>query len=144
MITDAQLKNVLEEIVHKSTIMGPLYTYEDPWGAHVIKLIPPEEEGGNYTQKEMKLNNYYVNILLPKNTSIEEFKEEAIKQLTEENKKMFKVSNFEDLNKLTCHQLCEWSYLEDESGHIIRDVGDNFVVNLAKYCVVIDKNCNEI
>lgn len=144
MITDAQLKNVLEEIVHKSTIMGPLYTYEDVWGAHVIKLIPPEEEGGNYTQKEIKLRSYYCNILLPKNTSIEEFKEEAIKQLTEENKKMFKVSNFEDLNKLTCHQLCEWSYLEDEGGHIIRDAGDNFVVNLAKYCIVIDENCNEI
>lgn len=144
MITDTQLKNVLEEIVHKSTIMGPSYTCEDVWGAHVIKLIPPKEEGGNYTQKEMKLNNYYVNILLPKDSSIEEFKEEAIKQLTEENKKMFKVSNFEDLNKLTCHQLCEWSYLEDEDGHIIRDAGDNFVVNLAKYCIVIDENCNEI
>lgn len=144
MITDNQLRNILEEVIHKSTIMGPLYTYEDVWGAYVIKLIPPKDESGKYIQKEMKLNNYYANILLPKDASIEEFKEEAIKKLTKENQDMFKTSDFEELNKLTCHQLCEWRYLEDDKGNIIKECGDNIIVNLVKYCIVIDENCNEI
>lgn len=153
---ESYLKNfALGPAIEKATIQGPLYTSKDVWGNEV--RFNRQVEGDKWEVKSYKLNNYYAKV---------EFGEDEVRFLTDyydrtalidmieqdiykQNLKMFGGEEFLNLplaekNKYTCQQLCDWRWLENEDGSILRESetehGTIYSATLAKYALVLDEN----
>ena len=58
------------------------------------------------------------------------------------------ITDREKLLNLTCNQLCEWRWLEDDGGKIFSETHKNgdvvYIAHLVKYAVVLDADGNPI
>ena len=80
--------------------------------------------------------------------------EEIVDSISKENIKMFGGQKFLDLpfeeqQHYSCQQLCEWRWLPDECGNILRvnevpGQDPSYSATLVKYAVVLDKNRDEV
>lgn len=114
-------------------------------------------ESDKWEVKSYKLNNYYAEIKFSedevrflidyhdKSDLITMVEQEIYKQ----NVKMFDGEEFLKLplterNKYTCQQLCDWRWLENEDGSILRERKDEhglvYTAILVKYALVLDEN----
>ena len=101
-------------------------------------------------QKRYKLKTYKVDVESGTNeTDINANKEKLVDSLYEKNIEMFGgITDKEKLLNLTCNQLCEWRWLEDDGGKIFSEIHRNgdvvYTAHLVKYAVVLDADGNPI
>lgn len=146
---------LLDRFIKDSNISGPTYTSANVYGRFV--QIIDRYEDGSYVSKAFELKQYTVNVNFTLNTYLnhrDNLIEEIVDSMSKENIKMFGGQKFLDLpfeeqQQYSCQQLCEWRWLPDECGNILRvnEVpGQDFSYSatLVKYAVVLDKNRDEV
>ena len=97
-----------------------------------------------------ELKTYKIDVEIGKNeTDVNAIKEKIVDSLYAKNLEMFGgITDRRKLLNLTCNQLCEWSWIEDDEGKIFRKTYKNgdiaYKACLVKYAVVLDTNGNPI
>ena len=140
--------NGYADIIEESNPFYAYYTSMNVWGNEVIWLNTSYLE--KVTQKRYKLKTYKVDVEIGKNeTDINAIKEKIVDSLYAKNLEMFGGStDREKLLNLTCNQLCEWRWLEDDRGKIFfktyKDGDIVYTAHLVKYAVVLDVDGNPI
>lgn len=99
------------------------------WGKDVVRMI--DLGNGNYETERYDLENWYISLPCHEDTYIPTlidcFKE-LVKQKDNPQSK-----TWEELKNYTCHQLCDWEWLENEQGQIVQ----NGKVTLVKYAIIL-------
>ena len=95
------------------------------------------------------INVTYKNLFEAAGNDINAIKEKLVDSLYAKNLEMFGgITDREKLLNLTCNQLCEWRWLEDEDGKIFFETHKNgdivYTAHLVKYAVVLDTDGNPI
>ena len=140
--------NGYADIIEESKPFCAHYTSMNVWGNEVVWLDISNPE--RVTQKRYKLKTYKVDVEIGKNeTDINAIKEKLVDSLYAKNLEMFGgITDREKLLNLTCNQLCEWRWLEDDGGKIFSETHKNgdvvYVAHLVKYAVVLDADGNPI
>ena len=140
--------NGYADIIEESKPFCAHYTSMNVWGNEVVwfDISNPER----VTQKRYKLKTYKVDVEIGKNEiDIDAIKEKFIDSLYAKNLEMFGgITDREKLLNLTCNQLCEWRWIEDEKGQILFETHKNgdviYTAHLVKYAVVLDADGNPI
>lgn len=146
----------LGEIVDQSQIVGPVYTSKDVWG-NEVKKVSWNETNTAYILKDYKLRTYKAPVEFS-GTQYEQHQGDVIANIiydvAKQNVRMFGGPDFLQLpfiDKITytCNQLGDWTWLRDDSGHILRqrvdDKGDYIYEGaLIKYAIVTDKDDDEV
>lgn len=140
--------NGYDDIIEESKPFCAYYTSMNVWGNEVFwfNISDPERA----TQKRYKLKTYKVDAEIEKNeTDINMIKEKLVDGLYAKNLEMFGgITDREKLLNLTCNQLCEWRWLEDDGGRIFYETHKNgdvvYTAHLVKYAVVLDADGNPI
>lgn len=91
----------------------------DVWGKYIIRYI---KNGDDYIEEKYELENWYITLPVTLDTDLEELVKEFKLKTWEFTDKFMKENNlnFDDMYAYTCHQLCDWSWLADEEGSIVR------------------------
>lgn len=136
-----------EDIIYRSMLFGPNYSTLNVFGNEVVWLDASNLE--RVILKKYKLKNYYIGVEIKEGDDIETIKKSLTDELIKKNLEMFGgVTNFEKLHNLTCNQLAEWQWLQDDDGKIFhegRKDGDIvYTATLVKYAVVLDSNGDPI
>ena len=140
--------NGYADIIEESKPFCAYYTSMNVWGNEVFWLNTSYLE--KVTQKRYKLKTYKVDVEIGKNeTDINAIKEKIVDSLYAKNLEMFGgITDREKLLNLTCNQLCEWRWLEDDGGKIFfktyKDGDIVYTAHLVKYAVVLDVDGNPI
>lgn len=140
--------NGYADIIEEAKPFCAHYTSMNVWGNEVVWLDISNPE--RVTQKRYKLKTYEVDVEIGKNEiDISAIKEKFVDSLYAKNLEMFGgITDKEKLLNLTCNQLCEWRWIEDEKGKIFRKTYKNgdivYKACLVKYAVVLDTNGNPI
>lgn len=140
--------NGYADIIEESKPFCTHYTSMNVWGNEVFWLDVSNPE--KVIQKRYKLKTYKVDVEIGKNeTDINAIKEKLVNSLYAKNLEMFGgITDKEKLLNLTCNQLCEWHWLEDDGGKIFFKTHGNkdvvYAAYLVKYAVVLDTNGNPI
>lgn len=136
------------DLIDESKLFCANYTSMDIWGNEVIWLDISDPE--KVVQKRYKLKTYEVDIEIRRDeTDINAIKKRIIDSLCAKNLEMFGgITDKEKLLNLTCNQLCEWRWLEDDGGKIFSEIHRNgdvvYTAHLVKYAVVLDADGNPI
>lgn len=99
------------------------------WGKNVVRM--KDLGNGTYKRDEHELENWYIS--LPCNegtyvpTLVDRFKE-LVRQKDNPQSMLW-----EEAKDYTCHQLCDWVWLENEKGEIVQ----NGKVTLVKYAIIL-------
>ena len=140
--------NGYADIIRESKPFYAHYTSINVWGNEVIWVDVSNPEKA--IQKRYKLKTYKVDVEISKNeTDISTIKGRIVSGLYAKNLEMFGgITDREKLLELTCNQLCEWRWLEDDNGKIFQKTHKNgdaiYTAHLVKYAVVLDANGNPI
>ena len=146
---------LLSRFIKDSNVDGPTYTSANVYGRFV--QIIDRYEDGTYVSKAFELKQYTVNVSFTLNTYLnyrDKLIENIVDSISKENIKMFGGQKFLDIpfeeqQQYSCQQLCEWKWLPDECGNILR-VNEvpgqdySYSATLVKYAVVLDKNRDEV
>ena len=146
---------LLGRFIEDSKVDGPTYTSANVYGRFV--QIIDRYEDGTYVSKAFELKQYTVDVNFTLNTYLnhrDNLIEEIVDSMSKENIKMFGGQKFLDLpfeeqQQYSCQQLCEWKWLPDECGNILRvnevsGQDPSYSATLVKYAVVLDKNRDEV
>lgn len=140
--------NGYADIIEESKPFCTHYTSMNVWGNEVIWLDVSNLE--KVIQKRYRLKTYKVDVEIDKNhVDINKIKEKIINSLYAKNLEMFcGITDRNKLLDLTCNQLCEWRWLEDDRGKIFSEIHKNgdvvYTAHLVKYAVVLDVDGNPI
>ena len=100
------------------------------WGKDVIRYYT--DENGNLCRTENVLENWYIKLPCNENTHIPTLRD-CFKSLVEQRENGI-LKTIEESHKFTCYQLCDWQWLPDERGKIVK----NGYVTLAKYAIILE------
>lgn len=124
---EKELKNSLDYIRANSSPIKK--TSDFVWGKNVVRM--KDLGNGEYERDEHELENWYIS--LPCNeetyvpTLVDCFKE-LVKQ--KDNPKSF---TWEIAKDYTCHQLCDWLWLDNDKGEMVQ----NGKVTLVKFAIIL-------
>lgn len=136
------------DLIDESKLFCAHYTSINVWGNEVVWLDVSDPE--KVIQKRYKLKTYKVDVEIGRDeTDIKAIQEKIIDSLYAKNLEIFcGITNREKLLNLTCNQLCEWHWLEDDRGKIFSETYRNgdvvYTAHLVKYAVVLDADGNPI
>lgn len=136
------------DLIDESKPFCAYYTSINVWGNEVVWLDASDPE--KVIQKRYKLKTYKVDVEIGRDeTDIKAIQEKIIDSLYAKNLEIFcGITNREKLLNLTCNQLCEWRWLEDDVGKIFSETHKNgdvvYIAHLVKYAVVLDADGNPI
>lgn len=124
---EKELKNSLDYI---RTNNSPIKkTSKDVWGKEVVRLI--DLGNGEHDYDKYGLENWYISLPCNEETYvpalIDCFKE-LVRQ--KDNPQSF---TWETAKDYTCHQLCDWVWLENDKGEMVQ----NDKVTLVKYAIIL-------
>ena len=109
----------------------------DVWGKTICRVR--KDDKGNYYEDRQELENWYCTVTITKDTRLEDIITEC-KAFCQE-KDIQGISSWEEGESYTCHQLCDWSWLEGEDGKIIREYqtlhGVEYRATLVKYAKIL-------
>lgn len=109
----------------------------DVWGKNIRRFY--KDEKGDYLEDYHELENWYITVTITQNTKLQDIISEC-KAFCQE-KDTQGISSWEEGENYTCHQLCDWSWLEGENGKIIREVktlrGVEYQATLVKYAKIL-------
>lgn len=110
----------------------------DVYGNRVIRLSH-DRNTQDFTEEEHKLENWYVTKQINEQSSMEDL----VKEFRDEcqAKDNAGTTCWEEGKEYTCYQLCDWTWLRDESDNIIREIntpdGVKYEVTLVKYAKIL-------
>ena len=110
----------------------------DVYGKNIIRTFQigePNLYGTDYHE----LENWYITLPLGEGTNVETLLD-CFHHLAQEYeyRKIHEVG--EDYQNITLHHLCDWRFLEDDEGHLIR----NNTVTLVRYAKVLRNKPNAV
>ena len=89
----------------------------DVWGKTICRI--GKDKKNNCYEDRQELENWYVTVRITKDTKYNDIISEC-KAFCQE-KDTQGISSWEESQDYTCHQLCDWRWLEGEDGRIIRE-----------------------
>ena len=89
---------------------------KDVWGKTICRI--GKDEKGSYYEDRQELENWYITVTITKDTKLSDIIAEC-KTFCQE--KDTQGISLEESENYTCHQLCDWRWLEGEDGKIIRE-----------------------
>ena len=126
-LKERELYNRLDEIRNCKRFIKQTSNYV--WGKMVRFLH--KDENGNYHEEETELENWYISLPCTEKTNIDTLID-CFKSLVED-KETINGKTWEELQEYTAHQLCDWVWLTDDRGNIIR----NGKATLVKYAIIL-------
>lgn len=100
------------------------------WGKNVVRM--KNLENGEYERDEHELENWYISLPCHEDTYIFTLID-CFKELVRQ-KDNPKSMTWEIAKNYTCHQLCDWVWLENEKGEIIQHGN----ATLVKYAIILE------
>lgn len=135
-----ELERMLKNIVYAEILNYPRFIKQstnDVFGKYVIRTY--QDTNGEYQEDRNELENWYYTITLTKDIKLYKIIEECKKACQEKDNQNF--TSVEEAKNYTCHQLCDWIWLKNESGQIIREInaadGVKYQATLVKYAKVL-------
>ena len=95
------------------------------------KVLIPVLMPNGYETEEYELENWYITLPCSEETYIPTLID-CFKALVKQ-KDNPQSKTWEELKNYTCHQLCDWEWLENEQGQIVQ----NGKVTLVKYAIIL-------
>ena len=105
----------------------------DVWGKYIRRLY--KDEKGDYYEDRHELENWYVTVQITKDTKLEDIVAECNTFCREKDTQGISL---EESGNYTCHQLCDWRWLEGDDGKIIRE-GKNLHGQCVEYYATLVK-----
>ena len=134
-----ELENMLRNYFYGAILDYPRYikqSTKDVWGKTICRI--GKDVNGNYYEDRQELENWYVTAKITKDTKLEDIVAEC-KVFCQE--KDIQGISLEESDNYTCHQLCDWRWLEGEDGKIIREGktphGIEYYATLVKYAKIL-------
>lgn len=134
-----QFENMLRNYSYAEILDYPRYIKQsnnDVWGKTICRI--GKDEKGNYYEDRQELENWYVKVKITKNTKLEDIVEQCKAFCKEKDTQGISLKESENY---TCHQLCDWSWLEGDDGKIIREAktlhGVEYYATLVKYANIL-------
>lgn len=134
-----KLENELRNYSYGAILDFPRYIKQstnDVWGKTICRI--GKDEKGNYYEDRQELENWYITVTITKDTKLPDIIAECKKFCQEKDTQGIVL---EESDNYTCHQLCDWKWLEGEDGRIIREVktlhGVEYRATLVKYAKIL-------
>lgn len=109
----------------------------DVWGKTIIRFY--KDQNGDYREDRNELENWYVTVTITADTKLKDIVAECKAFCREKDTQG--LSSWEEGKDYTCHQLCDWRWLEGEDGKIIRECktlhGVEYRATLVKYAKIL-------
>jgi hypothetical protein len=109
----------------------------DVWGKMICRV--GKDEKGDYYEDRQELENWYITVMITADTKLKDIISECKAFCQEKDANGF--TSWEEGLHYTCHQLCDWKWLEGEDGKIIREFktlhGMKYQVTLVKYAKIL-------
>lgn len=115
---ESYLKNSLAEI---TDVIRPKQTSEHVWGKEICRVYP-DKNGVYFSDEKHELENWYIGLNMGANICKREL-DELIQQVKSDcqQKELESIPQNDNMGDYTCHRLCDWSWLEDEQGNILKE-----------------------
>lgn len=127
---EIEIKNKLDEILASRRFHIKQST-NDVWGKDV-KLHYYDKNKQEYITDTYELESWYISLPVNEKTDTQTLIE-CFKHLIKEFE-FNKEKGLDNIDDYTCHQLCDWVWLESEEGHIIQNCGQ---VTIVKYAIIL-------
>lgn len=134
-----EYENLLRNFYYDEILDYPRYIKQstrDVWGKTICRI--GKDEKGNYYEDRQELENWYIAVTITKDTKLPDIIAECKKFCQEKDTQGIVL---EESDNYTCHQLCDWRWLEGEDGKIIREVktlhGVEYQATLVKYAKIL-------
>ena len=135
-----ELEDALQNYAYSETLNYPRFIKQstnDVWGKYVIRTY--QDNNGEYQEDRNELENWYHTLTFTKDIKLDKIIEECKMACQEKDNQNF--TSVEEAENYTCYQLCDWRWLEDEAGRIIRKTvtsdGVKYQATLVKYAKVL-------
>lgn len=135
-----QIENFLRHYSYAEILDYPRFIKQstsDVWGKTIIRFY--KDEKGDYREDRNELENWYVTVVITTDTKFKDIIAEC-KAFCQE-KDTGGISSWEEGLNYTCHQLCDWQWLQGEDGKIIRECktlhGVEYQATLVKYAKIL-------
>lgn len=115
-----ELENMLRNYSYAEILDYPRYIKQstnEVWGKYIRRLY--KDEKGDYHEDRHELENWYITVTITKDTKLKDIIVQC-KAFCQE-KDTQGISSWEESENYTCHQLCDWRWLEGDDGKIIRE-----------------------
>lgn len=113
-----QFENMLRNYYLDAILDYPRFIKQsnrDVWGKTIIRFY--KDDNGDYREDRNELENWYCTVTITDNTKLKDIIAEC-KAFCQE--KDTQGISLEESDNYTCHQLCDWTWLEGDDGKIIR------------------------
>lgn len=135
-----ELENALQNYAYSEILNYPRFIKQstnDVWGKYVIRTY--QDNNGEYQEDRNELENWYHTLTFTKDMKLDKIIEECKMACQEKDNQNF--TSVEEAEDYTCYQLCDWRWLENEAGQIIRKIttsdGVKYQATLVKYAKVL-------
>ena len=135
-----ELEDALQNYAYSEILNYPRFIKQstnDVWGKYVIRTY--QDNNGEYQEDRNELENWYHTLTFTKDIKLDKIIEECKMACQEKDNQNF--TSVEEAENYTCYQLCDWRWLEDEAGRIIRKTvtsdGVKYQATLVKYAKVL-------
>lgn len=135
-----EIESMLRNDVYFKVLNYPRFIKQstnDVWGKYIVRVY--KDADGAYTEDRNELENWYCTVTFTEDTTLDKIIDECKKTCQEKDNQKF--ASWEEAKNYTCYQLCDWRWLEDEAGQIIRKVvtsdGVKYAATLVKYAKVL-------
>ena len=135
-----QFENMLRNYYLDAILDYPRFIKQsnrDVWGKTIIRFY--KDENGDYREDRNELENWYCTVTITDDTKLKDIIAEC-KAFCQEKDNQW-ISSWEEGENYTCHQLCDWTWLEGDDGKIIREVnapqGVEYRATLVKYAKIL-------
>ena len=134
-----EFENMLRNYSYAEILDYPRFIKQstrDVWGKTICRV--GKDKNGGYYEDRQELENWYCTVNITKGTKYNDIITEC-KVFCKE--KDIQGISLEESDNYTCHQLCDWRWLEGEDGKIIREVktlhGVEYRATLVKYAKIL-------
>ena len=134
-----EFENMLRNYSYAEILDYPRFIKQstrDIWGKYICRF--GKDEKGDYYEERQELENWYCTVKITENTKLKDIIDEC-KAFCQE--KDIQGISLEESDNYTCHQLCDWTWLEGDDGKIIRECktlhGVEYQATLVKYAKIL-------
>ena len=114
-----EYENMLRNYYYAEILDYPRYIKQsnnDVWGKYIRRLY--KDEKGEWCEDCHELESWYIMVPITKDMKLEDIVAECKAFCQQQDTQGISV---EESENYTCHQLCDWQWLESDDGKIIRE-----------------------
>ena len=114
-----EFENMLRNYSYAEILHYPRFIKQssnDVWGKTICRVR--KDEKGNYYEDRHELENWYCTVTITKDTKYKDIIADCKAFCQEKDTQSISL---EESDNYTCHQLCDWRWLEGDDGKIIRE-----------------------